>query len=542
MVDYAELRAARPGPLVTAGEKAASVARDLDSFAEDVRIQRKRLPGLWSGKDSDAAQAAFTTQQRDYEQATAAYETVGNALTELAAGIQHAQKLLTQAHEMAASVPAKISADGTVTAAPPPEARKSDGWMANIATGTKAVADKIAEALKAANEADGRASGKLASVVTPDAANLSDADLAGKLPGKDVDTPAEVAAWWKSLSPAEQEALKNEYPGKIGDLDGVPAKDRDDANRLKLDNRQQEIEDRARQIYDKLHDPETTPEERAKLQREQRELGKEWAALDKLEKKLAEVDAKPGPDTLLLKYDTADDGKAIVSIGDPDKADNVVTYVPGTKADLATFGEDLDRSYTTQQEAAAADPNKSTASITWLDYDAPDNPALNSPSDSYFKAGAKDLADFQNGLRETHEGPAKSNNTVLGHSYGGSTVGYAADKYDLKADNIVHVASPGSGQEDRSEKADGYVGNPKVYATQGGGDQVANIDVHGPRTISPEYGAKVFDSADAGHTGYWSSKEFNDNVGKIVVGRGDEVTAPKGKDFNPFDQRPIPRW
>ncbi|HEY1175270.1 MAG TPA: hypothetical protein VGF17_03865, partial [Phytomonospora sp.] len=122
MESYAELRAARPGPLETAGEKAASIARDLDSFAEDVRIQRKRLPGLWSGKDADAAQAAFTTQQRDYEQATTAYETVGNALTELAAGIEHAQKLLAQAHEMAASVPAKISADGTVTADPPPEA------------------------------------------------------------------------------------------------------------------------------------------------------------------------------------------------------------------------------------------------------------------------------------------------------------------------------------------------------------------------------------------------------------------------------------
>ncbi|HEY1178011.1 MAG TPA: alpha/beta hydrolase, partial [Phytomonospora sp.] len=456
---------------------------------------------------------------------------VGNALTELAAGITRAQKLLTEAHEMAATVPAKISADGTVTADPPPDARKSDGWMANIATGTKAVADKIAEALKAANEADGRASGKLASVVTPDAANLSDADLAAKLPGKDVDTPAEVAAWWKSLTPAEREALKNEYPGKIGDLDGVPAKDRDDANRLKLDNRQQEITDRARQIYDKLHDPATTPEERAKLLREQQDLGKEWDRLDKLEKKLAEVDAKPGPDTLLLKYDTNDDGKAIVSVGDPDKADNTVTYVPGTKSTIDNFGEDLDRSYKTWEDAAKADPDKSTASITWLDYDAPDNPVKDAPFDNYYKAGAKDLAEFQRGLAETHDAKP-SNTTVLGHSYGGSTVGYAADKYDLKADNIVHVASPGSGQEDRDERADGYQGRPKVYATNGEGDVVGNIDIHGRSTVAPDYGAKVFDSGDSEHTTYWDNPAFRDNVGKIVTGQGDRVT--------PQTREPVP--
>ncbi|MEV0650208.1 alpha/beta hydrolase [Phytomonospora sp. NPDC050363] len=525
MVDYRQLRAADPARLEGAGSKAASISRDLDSFAEDVRAQRRKLPGLWQGQDAAEAQTAFAGHQRDYEQATSAYEAVGNALTELAAGVVHAKKLLDQAHEMAASVPAVIRSDGSVVADPPPEARKSDGWMASIAKGTEAVAAKIAEALKVANEADSRAKEKLASVGMPDAPSLSDADLARKLPGADVDTPAEVNAWWKSLTPAEREALKNEYPERIGDLDGVPAKDRDDANRLKLDDRRQAIDDRVRQIDGELANNRPGLDEDA-LAEERRELLGERAVLDKLENRLDEVDARGGEKTFLLKIDPTGDGKAIVAVGDPDKADNIVTYVPGTTTDLGNIGDDgsdIDRTAIMQTDAAALDPGKKTSSILWLGYDAPDDlAAANQPG--HFRSGAEDLANFQTGLRDTHDG-GRSNNTLLGHSYGGSTVGHTADRYDTKIDNLVHVASPGGGQGLGGDAGD-YRGGPKVWATNAGGDWVGDLPVHGTTPETSRFGSRVFDSGDGGHSDYWSTQVSRDNIARIITGRHDEVTAP----------------
>lgn len=41
----------------------------------------------------------------------------------------------------------------------------------------------------------------------------------------------------------------------------------------------------------------------------------------------------------LLGFSTADDGRAIVAKGNPDTADNVATFIPGTTADLAGVGD-----------------------------------------------------------------------------------------------------------------------------------------------------------------------------------------------------------
>ncbi|HEY2763441.1 MAG TPA: alpha/beta hydrolase [Pseudonocardiaceae bacterium] len=53
---------------------------------------------------------------------------------------------------------------------------------------------------------------------------------------------------------------------------------------------------------------------------------------------------------------------------------------------------------------------------------------------------------FQDGLRATHQGPP-SHNTVLGHSYGSTVVGYAARDHRIVADDVIFVGSPGVGVE-----------------------------------------------------------------------------------------------
>src|SRR6266511_2197495 len=74
--------------------------------------------------------------------------------------------------------------------------------------------------------------------------------------------PKAVKAWWSSLSPAEREFLIRERPDVIGWLDGVPAADRDEANRLVLTATAAGLEDRLRQLESKGQLP---PQEQAEL-------------------------------------------------------------------------------------------------------------------------------------------------------------------------------------------------------------------------------------------------------------------------------------
>jgi len=84
------------------------------------------------------------------------------------------------------------------------------------------------------------------------------------------------------------------------------------------------------------------------------------------------------------------------------------------------------------------------AAVTWLGYQVPQG--LSSvASDEYAEDAAGDLQRFQEGLRATHEGAA-SNNTLIGHSYGSTAVGEAAQYGDtqLEADNVVLIGVLGS--------------------------------------------------------------------------------------------------
>lgn len=528
MVTYAQLKAADPGRIASGAGRASTVSRDFDTFAEDVVKQRKRLAGIWQGKDALAAVAHLSTHSRDYEQAVIAYEEVGSALKGLAAGITSAQRILADAHRMAAEVPAQIRDDGSVVALP---ATKSTQVLQD---GVRAVAERIKEALFEARDADQRTNRRLAAVRLPDAANLSDKQLDGRTPFDDL-SPEEAAAWWKGLSREEQEALKNEYPGRIGALDGVPAKDRDDANRILLAAEKERVGDRIKDIDAQLRKqeadveagrkPDITLGERAALEAEREKLAGQQDVLNKLDGRLQDPSKEPA---FLLKFDPAGDGKVAVAIGDPDKADNVATYVPGTGGGLndGYVGADIDRADITQRLAESEDPSKKTSVIAWQDYDSPDW-NIPGPADDYnYKSAAKDLRDFQVGLRETHDG-GPSRNTLIGHSYGGPVVGHAADQDNVKIDNLVHVASPGSGQGLGGDAGD-YQGNPKVWATNGGNDVVGLLPVHGDNPVNDWHGSTKFDSGGATHTSYWDEKPFQDNISRIITGKYDEVTRPGG--------------
>jgi hypothetical protein len=316
-------------------------------------------------------------------------------------------------------------------------------------------------------------------------------------------TPTDNKAWWDSLSDTAKVAVLQNAPDMIRNLDGIPVVDRDAANRAVL---QREI-DRLR--------AEATEVSRANPNDPRTPNQSDWAGKEKLDEIAAKLDGlraiqnwleHPGPgqqQAFLVGLDTGGDGKAIISAGNPDKARNVATYVPGTGADLAGIQGEMVRS-DRMVDAAAQAGSPSTAVVSWVGYDAPNDDVPNARSETYADNAKKDLDRFQDGLRTTHEG-TPSHNTIIGHSYGTTVIGHAARDEQLAVDDIVFVASPGVGVSQAEE-----LGLPadRVHATVDRNDPIQLTPAHG---IEPQFfeGADVFTAGpqDQGPPSYWEGYE-----------------------------------
>ena len=232
----------------------------------------------------------------------------------------------------------------------------SDG---STTTAAVEIAAGIRTALELATAADRDAARRLADLAACAGSGWAVAPPAGPpAPGTD---PAAVRTWWAGLTPAQRRWLVGHEPALIGRLDGVPVRDRDQANRLLLGQRRAALLAERAVLLAGPFSP-VVPAMVARLDRT-------LAGLDVLGDRLA---TETGPRAYLLGLDPAGDGRAVVAIGDPDQADNVLTYVPGMTSDLPSIGGELGRAERMAARCAALEPAGQTAVVLWLDYDAPD--------------------------------------------------------------------------------------------------------------------------------------------------------------------------
>jgi hypothetical protein len=245
-------------------------------------------------------------------------------------------------------------------------------------------------------------------------------------------------------------AILQTDPGLVGNLDGIPVAVRDQANRTQLADAITRYEGRRHNLqttleamsgyrnspgrsltYDPVKDDLDATTERLNGLR---------AIQDRLDRPVT-----PGIPTRLPDRPAPGRGQGPRHRrrGNPDTADNVLTYVPGTGAKIGNIGGAIDRSDAMEESARLADSSAQTAAVTWVGYAAPQRIPEAAGYGSADHAGPG-LRQFQDGLRATHEGPP-SRNTVLGHSYGTTVVGHAARDGDLAAARTVLVASPGPG-------------------------------------------------------------------------------------------------
>jgi hypothetical protein len=316
--------------------------------------------------------------------------------------------------------------------------------------------------------------------------------------------------------------IKSE-PQNLTQLDGIPVDVRDQAARLAV-----------HQERDSLTALAATSLPGATAKRVRDELAALESISDRLDGQFAE--SRP----YLLAIDALND-RAVIASGNPDRATNVVTVVPGVGSGLTKVGESLDAMDNIMSAATArAQDFDDVATISWLDYQAPtdlEHAASLAPATT----AGHDLDRFDEGLRMTHlEKPA--HDTTVGHSYGSTVVGLAATSHSFTADDVVLVGSPGVGVD---QAADLGMDPSHVWATMAADDpirlavdpvarakaamtgQASAAMWFGTAPTAPEFGGQTFASSSgdllnplAAHLSYFDeSARSLTNIADIAIGR-----------------------
>lgn len=292
-------------------------------------------------------------------------------------------------------------------------------------------------------------------------------------------TPEDVHAWWAGLDRTQQLALVAAAPGAIGNRGGIPAWARDAANTVALDRDLAVWE--ARDAAGLLTGDEERWLENARAAREARTVIAHGRDPDTAEPLTSQ----------LYAYDpTAFDGDGAIALaaGDVGRADDVSIVVPGFGTDASSVAGLAERVVSLVVAARVLDRRRTSASMLWIGYDAPDNlPVLGGgwdaagvATESLATRGGNRLAGAVRGLRAADgpSGAGRSHLTVIGHSYGSTTVGHAAHDHVLETDDLVVVGSPGLGG-DTDHAADLGLSPEHVWVGANSRDPVANLGNHG---------------------------------------------------------------
>jgi hypothetical protein len=448
------VRASRPGELTRIGLDVAEAVGALAAHTSSHRAAVHGLRATWHGPASDAAtgvadsmaermavvHAALTRLQ-------AALHTGSAALTAERTAIVHAvDRLDGQGWSVAPDGSVSVqpgSALATFAAASPVDAMR----VRVLATNHTA---RLTELLAWFDVADRRLDRNLRDAVSDlptdrlRTASGDPPDSAEHGPAVPIDgDPVEVRDWWNALTPAERIRVVAEQPDQIGGLDGVPVSARSDANVRVMTRDVDRVERRAAVTGG------TVDQLRANAER----FGLTPAAVTRYDNALrvraalaanaAKTGGVPG---FLYVYEPeafGGEGRAAVAIGNPDDADNTTVVVPGAGNGVNTGWLTGDDAVNVYEETFAADPSRKLSVVAWMGYDAPDSlldPQIAQPAQA--RHGGNLLANDVNALDVTNS--ADSHVTVVGHSYGSTTVADACAGYDMRADDVVLIGSPGT--------------------------------------------------------------------------------------------------
>ncbi|MGH3979144.1 MAG: alpha/beta hydrolase [Pseudonocardiaceae bacterium] len=567
MVSIGDIRTWRPDELDAAFDTLGSRRDTLIGL--DDELAGARTPEGWTGDAASAAAAWHDTLSERARRIVAGIAAVRRATGETSDAVISLQRALREAEDLARAHGFAVSGDGTVVDAHPPtvpdpaEAAEIQRERARVQA---EVVDRLEQLLRRADDVDADFSTVLTRASRGEiddgtGQSLSGASATGEGAGElstlgppEGGTPADNAGWWASLSEEERRALIDSDPGALGNLDGLPAAVRDEANRARIDDERAALE--------------------AERDRLQADLDDNWfggtftnadAALDHVNAKLASLDRiettlnQPGERQLLLLDLSGERAEAAVAVGNVDTADHVAVFTPGLGSTVDGKLEEYDDNMERLQRQAQYESNRygdggSVAAVTWIGYQAPQpgfegyNP-FDSDSvlqDDSARAGGADLAEFYRGIDASRA--SDPHLTALGHSYGSTTTGFALQQ-DTGVDDAVFFGSPGVGT---SHIEDLEVPEGHSYRIEARRDVVADGGVFGidPSHMDGMTGLSAQQETlpdgrplgeSVGHSDYLTQDSTSQyNMSAVVAGLHDRTVTDDGRGLGDIGSWPIP--
>ena len=538
-----------------AGGRLRTLAGNLSRLGEAFRAEGTGMARAW--QSPEASQLATSSATRlagsagDY---AGRFTTAAQALEAYAATMREAQLAVRQLHTRAT----QAEYEARQAAARPPDLtaeQRSEIYRQHLDTALAALqrqhqavtadldraAQACAQALHAAVPGwqPGMSPGTAATTARATAEQnltLTHAGALVRLGGRGADglqppvataDPRQNAAWWRALSDDERSRIIAASHRDLGNLNGIPAAARSQAN--------------GRTLAEDLTSTD------AKLRENAQHIK---AGLDRARQQIDPVTGRPVTAQLLV-YDPmrfGGDGRAAISVGDVDTAKNVAVSVPGITNTVASLPGNVDSAYNLYDEARKADPRQGTAVIAWMGYNAPSG-VIGLPTETPFEGdareGARYLAADVNGIRASR-GDDQPHLTVIGHSYGSVTTGMSASQVGLAAEDIVLLGSPGSTVPHASDLK---VGEDHVWIGSASQDPVSHLGHFNVDPALSSYGGTRFRAENEGffhanpiydHVHYFDRQsESLYNMSQVVTGRYDQVlTAPRRISAGDFTIEP----
>lgn len=395
--------------------------------------------GVWSGQAADAAHAKhqqqITTLQSQAQGSAAAAklysDSVGvvvGAKQQVIANVENAQKLIAQ-----------VANDSQATT------EQKDYFIKGLVKATHAENAEIVTAAAAklgAPSDDPRfAPADFTGHDLPQAPPKPSEETSPQLP-KAGTSPEDVTRWWNSLSQQQKDALIAAHSQDFGNLRGIPTDVRDKVNQAVMNDDINRVQSAAARndvpVNVVTQHPELCGLTATDITRYNNAI--------QTQKGLS-IDSAGGKNPVFLQtYDPeafGGRGREAIAIGNPDKADNTTVLVPGTGSSVRDGYLSHPDGLNVYDEARRADPTKTNSVVVWMGYHAPDSPLDPQIGQTTLaRDGGGLLAADVNSLGATHQGA--SHVTVMGHSYGSTTVADAAAGSGMHANDVVLVGCPGT--------------------------------------------------------------------------------------------------
>ena len=472
MASISQVAASNPETLLAAAAQLGAKIAQLDAAIAGERQVIAALRGSWSGSAADAAIARAETHIAEMARLRSAMLACQAALARGGAQLSSTRTGLLSLVSGLRAVGWQVADDGTCTAPsflPPVFTGLALAWSAIIKR-LLALFDEIdrdtAEAVRAA-------------VAGPTSGQPSGASSPPQIPAAGT-APEDVKKWWDALPQEQRDRYVAEHPPELGNLNGIPAEIRDKVNQAVMNddlNRVRAVAGQHGVSEDEvIKDPAKfglTHDDATRFYNARR-------TSEGLAHQRGSDPENPRP-VMLWGYQPLADGgqgRAAIAIGNPDKARNTAVIVPGTGSSvrdgwLADGHNDAINLY---DQSALADPDDPTAVIMWMGYDAPDGFSdLRIANPDLARQGGDLLAADVNGLSATHEGA--SHVTVIGHSYGSTTVADAFAGSGMRANDAVLIGCPGT--DLAKSAADFHLDGGQVYVGSASTDPVSWIGTPG---------------------------------------------------------------